>query len=163
MLYCRWRAEKNRESYIDQRISQRVSDEYTRVGIDISSVDLQFSKYEILSLTPDLLISNDKDSQTVYHTKIQKYFWINVPRRLLWALKALKAQNFYKQIAFNITMITDMIPMMEDMERGEKLKLIWQRCQMFRAFPHQSLLMIILLLNTIERGTALHLKSLGRI
>lgn len=123
MLYCRWREEKNREIYINQSMSHKVSDEYAKVGIDVSSVDLQFSKYKILSLAPDLIISNEKDSQTMYHTKIKRHFWINVPRRLLLALEALKAQNLYEQIAFNITMITDTIPMMEDMERGEKLKI----------------------------------------
>lgn len=123
MLYWRWKSQKQRTGYIDQDVSGQVAVEYAKIGIDLPSVDQQFLKYRLLSLNADLKLSNDKDSQTLYDDRIQKHFWLNVPRRLLFALEDLREQGLYSQIAFNIKAVTEMVPIMEEMERGAKLRI----------------------------------------
>lgn len=123
MLYWRWRDELCRSAFIDQKASIRVEAEYAEIGIDLTTTDPQFSKYRLLSINPQIIIMNNKDSRTLVDSRIQKHFWINVPRRLMFALEELSAQKLISKIAFNVTQVTDMVPIMEEMERGKKLKI----------------------------------------
>ncbi|MBV7549870.1 hypothetical protein KW849_26670 [Pseudomonas sp. PDM26] len=123
ILYARRRSELKRIEFLEQVVSKQVVQEYAMIDIDLTATDPQFSKYRILSLSPHHQIQNDKDSQTIVDERLQKHFWLNVPRRLLFALEDLREKGYYTKIAFNIKAVTDFVLMMEEMERGAKLKI----------------------------------------
>lgn len=122
-LYARRKFGADRRRFLEQAISKKVAQEYAEIGIDLAALDSQFYKYRILSLAPDHEIQNYKDSQTIVDRRIKKHFWLNVPRRLLFALEDLRERECYIKIAFNIKAVTDNIPILEEMERGAKLKI----------------------------------------
>lgn len=122
-LYARRKFGADRRRFLEQAVSKQVAEEYAAIGIDLAASDTQFSKYRILSLDSDHKINNDKDGQTIVDGRIQKHFWLNVPRRLLFALEEMREKGYYTKVAFNITAVTDGVLMLEEMERGAKLKI----------------------------------------
>lgn len=122
-LYSRRKFGAKRREFLEQAVSKQVAEEYAAIGIDLAASDSQFSKYRILSLASDHEIRNDKDSQTIVDKRIQKNFSVNVPRRLLFALEDLRGNGCYTKIAFNVSAVTAGVMMLEEMERGAKLKI----------------------------------------
>lgn len=123
ILYGKYESNKARMKILDQMCSSDVLKEYTEIGFDLKAADEQFSKYKILSLNDHICINNDKDSQTLKDSRIDKYFWIDVPRKLLFSIEELISKKFVADISFRITHISDGIPAMEEMEFGSTLKL----------------------------------------
>ncbi len=50
--------------------------------------------------------------------RIERFFWIKVPRELLAAIEYSINNNWVNDIAFEIGLITDLLPAFEDLERG---------------------------------------------
>lgn len=91
---------------------------YRDHGIDLSLVDRQFDKYNLLSLNDNININNHHDSQTLVDDRIDRYLWIDVPRELLSALEKMIKSGLIKDISFNITRITDFVIALEELEIG---------------------------------------------
>ncbi|MBN0423163.1 hypothetical protein JTM55_34415, partial [Pseudomonas aeruginosa] len=100
-----------------------VRSEYEKLGIDIEKEDLQFSKYKLISLSDNIQIFNDKDSQTIQDSRLDKYFWIKVPRGLLASIESLIEQRMIAEIAFRVDYVSDHVPSMEEKEFGSPMKL----------------------------------------
>jgi hypothetical protein len=108
---------------LDLKYSSVVINEYSKIGIDIKDEDLQFSKYSLLKLNSNITIYNDKDSQTIQDSRIDKYFWIAVPRKMLSTIEDLIENGFISDISFRVDYVSDFLPAMEEMEVGSPLKL----------------------------------------
>lgn len=76
LLYDHYSLVGYRSDVLNNKCSSRVIEEYEKIGIDISAVDDQFSKYNILSVNEYIEILNHKDSQTILDRRINKYFSI---------------------------------------------------------------------------------------
>jgi hypothetical protein len=123
ILYSKYEALRRRMEVLDLKYSSVVINEYSKIGIDIKDEDLQFLKYNLLKLNSNITINNDKDSQTIKDSRIDKYFWIGVPRRLLSTIEDLISNKFISDMSFRIDYVSDTIPIMEEMEFGSPMKL----------------------------------------
>lgn len=123
MLYSNYELLRRRMEVLDLKYSSVVLDEYSKIGIDLKNEDAQFSKYNILKLNPNISINNYKDSQTINDSRIDKYFWIGVPRKLLSTIEDLISNKFISDISFRVDYVSDTIPIMEEMEFGSPMKL----------------------------------------
>jgi hypothetical protein len=103
--------------------SSAIYEEYKKIDVDLKNTDNQFSKYSLLSLNNNISILNDKDSQTILDKRIQKFFWINIPRKLLSTVELMIKEKMVERIAFQIDYISESVPLMEEMEYGSPLKL----------------------------------------
>lgn len=108
---------------INMRWAKEVEKKYKHIDIDLNKTDTQFNKYNLLSLNANITIYNDKDSQTLQDGRLGDYFWIPVPRKLLFSLQELINLGMVSDISFRIDNITKCIPFLEDMEQGTSLKL----------------------------------------
>jgi len=123
LLYSKFKSTKSRMEVLDLKYSSIVLDEYQKIGIDLKKEDNQFLKYSLLSLNEQIHINNDKDSQTLKDYRIGKYFWIDIPRKLLLSIEDLINKKMISKISFRIDYISDCILAMEEMEVGSPLKL----------------------------------------
>lgn len=123
ILYSNNEALRRRMEVLDLKYSSVVIDEYSEIGIDIKNEDPQFSKYSLLKLNSNISIYNDKDSQTIKDSRIDKYFWINVPRKVLLTIEDLIDKEFISDISFRVDFVSDFLPLMEEMEVGSPLRL----------------------------------------
>ena len=123
LLYSRHELSRRRMDILDFKYSTVVLDEYSKIGINLEKEDPQFSKYRLLKLNADMRINNDKDSQTISDNRINKYFWINVPRKLLSTIEELIENKFISDISFRVDYVSDLIPIWEEMEVGSPLKI----------------------------------------
>jgi len=123
ILYRKHQSEKGRGDMLSMKYSDVVRSEYEKLGIDIEKEDLQFSKYKLISLSDNIQIFNDKDSQTIQDSRLDKYFWIKVPRGLLASIESLIEQRMIAEIAFRVDYVSDYVPSMEEKEFGSPMKL----------------------------------------
>lgn len=123
LLFENYMDMKNKSAIIDMKQAKIIEKKYNEIKININNVDSQFKRYKLLSLNENILICNDKDSQTIVDKRIGAHFWIPVPRKLLTTLQALIDLELITNISFRIDNITDYIPFFEDMEVGSPLKL----------------------------------------
>ncbi|HEJ5352596.1 TPA: hypothetical protein SL682_004664 [Pseudomonas aeruginosa] len=123
LLYRKYESAKGRGDMLSMKYSDFVKSEYEKAGIDIEKEDLQFSKYKLISLSENIQIFNDKDSQTIQDSRLDKYFWIKVPRGLLASIESLIEQRMIAEIAFRVDYISDSVPSMEEREFGSPMKL----------------------------------------
>lgn len=123
MLYDSFMSIKGRTEVLEQKCASIVYDEYKNISVDLIKVDNQFSKYKLLSKNEHIRIHNDKDSQAIVDSRIGKYFWIDIPRKLLLSIEDLINKGLVDNISFRIDYISEFIPVMEEMEFGSKLKL----------------------------------------
>lgn len=123
LLYSKNEALRGRMELLNLKYSSIVVDEYLKIGIDIKNEDLQFSKYSLLKLNSNISIYNDKDSQTIKDSRIDKYFWIDAPRKMLSTIEDLIDKEFISDISFRVDYVSDFLPAMEEMEVGSPLKL----------------------------------------
>ncbi|WP_047392323.1 hypothetical protein [Chitinibacter sp. ZOR0017] len=123
ILYSKHELLRGRMEVLDLKYSSVVQDEYSKIGIDLKKEDAQFSKYSLLNLNSNISIYNNKDSQTIKDCRIDKYFWIDVPRKLLFTIEDLIKNKFISDISFRVDYVSDLIPIMEEMETGSPLKL----------------------------------------
>ena len=123
LLYREHQAIRNRTDLLNIKYADIVSSEYKSIGINLENEDSQFSKYKLVSLTENIKIINNKDSQTIYDKRIDKYFWINIPRNLLKHIELLIEQEIICKISFRVDYISECLPIMEDKEFGSKMEL----------------------------------------
>lgn len=123
LLYDSYTSMKGRIDVLEQKFSSIVYEEYQKISVDLEKTDTQFSKYKLLSKNENISIHNYKDSQTILDSRIKKYFWINIPRKLLYSIEDLIGKKLIKDISFRVDYISDHIPSMEEMEFGSKLKI----------------------------------------
>lgn len=123
IIYSKHLSTKGRVEMLELKYSKVVESEYRKIGIDIRKEDTQFNKYNLVSLNENIKIINDKDSQTICDERLGKYFWIQVPRKLLTAIEELIEKRMLCEIAFRIDHVSDLIPTMEDKEFGAPLRL----------------------------------------
>jgi hypothetical protein len=123
LLYGSFESARSRTDVLNFKYSSVVFDEYQRIGLDLSKVDNQFLKYNLISLNDNISINNDKDSQTILDSRINKYFWINIPRKLLFSIEELIEKKLISEISFRIDYVSESILVMEEMEFGSTLKL----------------------------------------
>lgn len=123
ILYNSYKFKKSRVDLLNFKYADVLASEYNKIEIDIASIDQQFSKYKLLTLNQNIKIYNDKDSQTLKDSRINKYLWISVPRKLLLSIEDLISSASIKEIAFRIDYISDSVPVMEEMEFGSKLSI----------------------------------------
>ncbi len=123
ILYGEYCKKKARIEFVNQDFVSHVISEYQKVGVDIQKEDLQFEKYKLISLNNHFRMNNNKDSQTIVDSRIEKHFWIEVPRKLLFSIEQLINEKLISNIAFRIDHITEFIPVMEEMEFGSSLKI----------------------------------------
>lgn len=123
ILYRKHQSIKVRTDMLNMKFSEIVKSEYEKAGIDIEKEDSQFSKYKLISLSKNIQIFNDKDSQTIQDSRLGKYFWIKVPRRLLASIESLIKKGMIAEIAFRVDYISDSIPLTEEMQFGSPMKL----------------------------------------
>ncbi len=123
ILYDEYRKNKSRLEFISQKSADHIINEYKKIGIDINNEDSQFKKYKLVNLKDSFRIRNDKDSQTIVDSRVEKYFWISVPRKLLFSIEKLIEDKLISKISFRVDGITELIPVMEDMEFGSPLKI----------------------------------------
>jgi hypothetical protein len=105
------------------KYSEVVRAEYQKIGVDIERVDPQFSKYKLISINEKIQIFNGKDSQAIQDIRMGKYFWINVPRRLLANFELLIEKKLVANIAFRVDYVSDFLPLMEEKEFGSSMQL----------------------------------------
>ncbi|MGP9644505.1 hypothetical protein ACT3TJ_13805 [Halomonas sp. AOP30-A1-24] len=122
MLYNSFMSMKGRTEVLEQKCASIVYDEYENISVDLIKIDSQFSKYKLLSKNEYIRINNDKDSQTIVDSRIGKYFWIDIPRKLLLSIEDLIDKDLIANISFRVDYISEFIPAMEEMEFGSKLK-----------------------------------------
>lgn len=122
ILYDNYRNLKSKKEKYITDYSATVYEEYSKIDIDLKSIDNQFAKYKLLSLNDDIDILNDKDSQTISDRRIQKFFWITVPRKLLTTIELLIKKEMIEKIAFQVDYISESVPLMEAMEYGSPLE-----------------------------------------
>lgn len=94
-------------------------------GVDINE-NLSFSKYGLIEYNKNnFRINNDKDSRTLIYKqdKNNKFLWLNVNKQVIYALESLYDTGKIGRLAFKITHITELIPLMEDLEQGHVFKL----------------------------------------
>ncbi|MBX9799512.1 MAG: hypothetical protein K2Y13_08640 [Burkholderiaceae bacterium] len=123
ILYRKHQPIKGRADMLNMKFSEIVKSEYEKAGIDIEKEDSQFSKYKLISLSENIQIFNDKDSQTIQDSRLDKYFWIKVPRGLLASIESLIEQRMIAEIAFRVDYISNSVPSMEEREFGSPMKL----------------------------------------
>lgn len=123
ILYSKYQSKKGRIDMLDLKYSKVVKTEYEKIGIDIAQEDAQFSKYSLISMSKNIQIFNDKDSQTIADDRLDKYFWIAVPRKLLSSIEELIKNEMVSDISFRVDYVSDLLPMMEEMEFGAPLRL----------------------------------------
>lgn len=123
ILYSKYQSKKRRIDMLDLKYSKVVKTEYEKIDIDISQEDVQFSKYSLISMSKNIQIFNDKDSQTISDDRLDKYFWIAIPRRLLTSIEELIKNKMLSDISFRVDYVSDFVPMMEEMEFGAPLRL----------------------------------------
>jgi hypothetical protein len=121
LLYAAYCRNKVRLAVISQVSAHQVIAEYKRIDIDIVERDLQFAKYKLISLNEHVAIQNGKDSQTIVDDRIGKYFWVDVPRKLLLSFEEIIESQLVGNISFRVKGVTEVVPMMEEMEFGSKL------------------------------------------
>lgn len=122
ILYDNYRNLKSKKEKYITDYSATVYEEYSKIDIDLKSIDNQFAKYKLLSLNDDIDILNDKDSQTISDRRIQKFFWITIPRKLLTTIELLIKKEIIEKIAFQVDYISESVPSMEEMEYGSPLE-----------------------------------------
>lgn len=123
ILYDDFLYMKGRTELLEQIGSLHVYEEYKSIDIELDNVDPQFLKYKLLSKNEYITINNDKDSQTITDSRIGKFFWINIPQKLLSSIQELIDSNCIKNISFRIDGVSESLPAMEEMAFGEKLKI----------------------------------------
>jgi hypothetical protein len=123
LLYSAFESSMRRMEVFDLKYSSIVLDEYAKIDIDLKKEDTQFLKYSLLSLNGNIHINNDKDSRTIRDDRIDKYFWIDIPRKLLFSIEDLISKKLISKISFRIDYVSDCIPIMEEMEFGSPLRL----------------------------------------
>lgn len=123
LLYGEYASRKAKVSVLENKYSKNVLMQYEQIGIDIKKEDNQFLKYNLLSLNDSIRIVNDKDSQTITDERIDKYFWIDIPRKLLFSIEELLEKKYISDISFRIDFVSEYIPAMEEMEFGSLLNL----------------------------------------
>lgn len=123
MLYDSFMSMKDRAEVLEQKCASIVCDEYKNISIDLVQVDDQFSRYKLLSKNEHIRIHNDKDSQTIVDSRIGKHFWIDIPRKLLLSIEELIDKELIDNISFRVDYVSELIPAMEEMEFGSKLKI----------------------------------------
>ncbi len=123
LLYKKHQSINGRAGMLNMKYSEVVRAEYQKIGVDIEKVDPQFSKYKLISLNENIQIFNDKDSQTIQDARIEKYFWINVPRNLLTNFEHLIKQGAITDIAFRVDYVSEFLPAMEEKEFGSSMQL----------------------------------------
>jgi len=123
LLYENYKILIGKQNVLDHKYSSLVHYEYKNIGIDLFDIDAQFSKYKLLSINDNIQIINDKDSQTICDNRIGKYFWISIPRKLLFSIEDLIDKKFIKDISFRVDYVSESIPIMEEMEFGSPLKI----------------------------------------
>jgi hypothetical protein len=109
--------------FIKYKYSHQLINEYAKIDINLQKADPEFHNYKLLSLNEHIRIMNDKDSQTLVDERIGKYFWIKVPRKLLFSIEQLINDGYISKIAFRVDFISKYIPAMEEMEYGSTLKI----------------------------------------
>lgn len=123
ILYLKNQTMNGVKDLLDFRCSTVIVNEYDKIGIDIKQEDSQFEKYKIVSLSENVSIFNDKDSQTIRDKRIDLYFWISVPRKLLLSFEELINKGMVSKLAFRVDNITECIPFLEEMEFGSPMRL----------------------------------------
>lgn len=123
LLYDDYQRNKGMMEFLGDTYPDLVFEAYKDLDIDLLKSDLQFKKYKLLTLNENIRICNDKDSQTLYDDRIAQYFWINVPRNLLFSIEQLIDAQCIKDISFRVNYISECIPCMEEMEFGSPLKI----------------------------------------
>lgn len=123
LLYENFCSVKSRSEVLNLKYSSVIFDEYQEIDINLKEIDEQYSKYNLLTLNKNISIINDKDSQTIRDSRINKYFWIDIPRKLLFSIEELIEKKFISKISFRIDYVSEYIPAMEEMEFGSSLKL----------------------------------------
>lgn len=123
ILYSKYLSIKGRADMLNLKYSKVVKTEYEKIGIDICQEDVQFSKYSLISMSKNIQIFNDKDSQTIFDDRLDKYFWIAVPRRLLISIEELIKNKMVSDISFRVDYVSDLLPLTEEMEFGAPLRL----------------------------------------
>ncbi|ENE5200928.1 hypothetical protein ABNJ92_004563 [Vibrio parahaemolyticus] len=123
LIYNDYKSIKSRSEMFNMQYSSHLYDEYKNIDVDLDEADSQFSKYKLLSLNDNIEIHNDKDSQTIRDKRIDKYFWIPLPKKLLSSIECLIDKNLLSDISFRIDYISECIPMMEEMEYGSILRI----------------------------------------
>ena len=134
ILYDNYRNLKSQKEMYVTDCSAAVYEEYSKIDIDLKSIDNQFAKYKLLSLNDDIKIFNNKDSQTISDRRIQKFFWITIPRKLLITIELLIKKEMIKKIAFQVDYISESVPVMEEMEYGSPLKFNLSELPKFSSF-----------------------------
>lgn len=122
ILYDNYSNLKSKKGMYITDYSAAVYEEYSKIDIDLKSIDSQFAKYKLLSLNDDIDILNDKDSQTISDRRIQKFFWITIPRKLLTTIEMLIKKEMIEKIAFQVNYISESVPAMEEIEYGSPLE-----------------------------------------
>ena len=123
LLYDDYLNKKGKIEFINYKYANLLINEYSQINIDLQKTDTEFDSYKLLSLNEHIRIRNDKDSQTLVDNRIGKYFWIKVPRKLLFTIEQLINEGYISKIAFRVDFISKYIPAMEEMEYGSALKI----------------------------------------
>ncbi|MEZ8230265.1 hypothetical protein AB6C58_15985 [Vibrio splendidus] len=123
LTYDNFKSIKSRSEMLNMQYSSHLYDEYKNIDIDLNETDNQFSKYKLLSLNDNIEIHNVKDSRTIRDRRIDKYFWIPLPKKLLSSIESLMDKNLLSDISFRIDYISECIPMMEEKEYGSILRI----------------------------------------
>ncbi len=87
ILYLKNQTMNGVKDLLDFRCSTVIVNEYDKIGIDIKQEDSQFEKYKIVSLSENVSIFNNKDSQTIRDKRIDLYFWISVQENYCYPLR----------------------------------------------------------------------------
>ncbi|HDY7697613.1 TPA: hypothetical protein RQK02_004669 [Vibrio vulnificus] len=121
LVYDNFKNIEGRYAMFNMSYSSYVYDEYKNIGIDLNEIDNQFLKYKLLSLNDNIEIHNDKDSQTIRDKRIDKFFWINLSKKLLSSIEYLMDKNLLSDISFRIDYISEYTPDMLEKEYGSIL------------------------------------------
>ncbi|MCP1465552.1 hypothetical protein [Pseudomonas sp. S3E17] len=122
-LYERYKSRIMNENFIfdlfDSKESQQLLlDTYRTLGVNLLEQDAQFLKYDLISLDENLIICNQKDSQTLIEKRTGIHFTIHVPRDVLLALESLIDKGYVREISFRIGTIAKAVPSLENLEYG---------------------------------------------
>lgn len=123
LLFNEFKSIKSRTEMLGNIYSQEVLYEYKKIDVDLDEIDQQFIKYKLLSLDDNMSLISDKDNQIIQDNRLEKYFWVSVPRKLLSTIIQLKEKSFISEIAFKIDYISDLLIAMEEMDFGSCLKM----------------------------------------